>query len=424
MIPGRVRVAANEQLEQPLEDGYPAVLFDLDHTLFDYSYLRRTASEAGLSVVCQEPAAAADFLLRELTTPATDVLVELGLPDLRREWNAPAFFALGMICDESASRRDLVATFEALRSLSPPVGASFEVRRCLRAIAIQLRELPSTQRVLGELRRITQQASVIEEAIRRFDDHVSLNGTVIEGVREALVQLREAGASICIVTEGSSTIQRAKIASLRLSELVDAVVVTDSTLSVRPLVETLVDRWIENAAPPAYVPRLYDALYPYTVKTTPFYGKLVHSLVRGGPRALAREVESNAFLSPGEWDTLPKPRVAMVGDSYRKDVEPLLTACPSGVVALRVLSGKYIAEDPLHEVLEAGRPAPAGYFPNLQSAVAVLIGWLPMAGPVVSWPVPVLPSPDDLEACRRAEASLPPDAMHALDSFLETRTGA
>jgi 2-phospho-L-lactate transferase/gluconeogenesis factor (CofD/UPF0052 family)/FMN phosphatase YigB (HAD superfamily) len=414
--------AESRRNEGLLHDGYPVVLFDLDHTLFDYSQLRRTASVAGLTGVCGEPQSIADLLLRELTTPTTDVLVELGLPDLRREWNAKAFFALGMLCDQSTLRGDVIGMFESLRSLLPYAltSYSFEVRRRLRAIALQLRDLPSTKRVLLEIQRVGQQAD-LTEAVIRFDEHVKRNGTVIEGVREALEQLRTAGASICIVTEGTSVIQRAKIASLNLSELVDAVVVTDRTLGVLPLIEALVERWVETVEPPGYVARLYDNLFPYTVKATPFYGKLVHGLVRGGPAMLTREIESTVFVSMSEWDGFKKPRVAMVGDSYRRDVEPLLTACPRGAVALRVLSGKYSSEDPLHEVIEAGRPTPFGYFPTLQSAVSVLLGWLSTDGDVVVRPASVLPSPKDLDECRRAESALPPAALHALEGLLAAR---
>src|SRR5260370_15594368 len=82
----------------------------------------------------------------------------------------------------------------------------------------------------------------------------------------------------------------------------------------------------------------------------------------------------------------------MIGDRYRKDLEPLLRVCSSGAKAYRLLTGRYYREDPLHEILDERRPVPNGVFPDLQQ-LRFLSTSIAAADDAVDRAAPFLPDP-------------------------------
>jgi len=380
---------------------YPVVLFDLDHTLYDYSNLRRAAAVAALVHVCAHPSDIADFLLARLTPPVTDVLREMGFADLRRDWNAVSFYQLARGCETLPLREAFERLVDEIRLRVPKaqVPTSFDGRRRLRVLAKHLAKSEAGRRLRADVLEAGDASGELAWAKNEFDEYVRQSGRTVADMAETVTRLRDHGAAVCIVTEGESITQQSKLEKLRLIELVDSVAVTDRTLGVMPLLNELFELWADGEEVPEYATRVYDSLSPYTVKEPPFYTKLAHAIVSAGPSGVAKEIESARFVAHRDWARLDKPRIAMVGDSYSRDVEPLLLACRSGAVGLRVVAGKYAAEDPLHEVLSDRRPAPLGYFPNLDEAVNVLIGWILAPGEPVSWPHPQLPSRKHLDEC-------------------------
>jgi hypothetical protein len=88
----------------------------------------------------------------------------------------------------------------------------------------------------------------------------------------------------------------------------------------------------------------------------------------------------------------------MIGDRYRKDLEPLLQVCPSGLQTFRVVTGRYYREDPFHEIIDQGRPTPTSFVRDLPSLTQPLAATLRNFHEQVRRPTPVLPSPTIIEA--------------------------
>ncbi|MDH3402925.1 MAG: 2-phospho-L-lactate transferase CofD family protein [Acidobacteriota bacterium] len=400
--------------------GYPVVFVDLDHTLFDYGALRRGATIAALETCCREPETTCGLLLEHLAPPATLVLQELGFPDLRREWNAPAIWAWARMLDAPESRARAVRVLEDLRARAArvPTASPFEARRGFDALARSLAASPDGGEMASEALRLASAAGApFAEQLAAFDVHLAANATLVAGARRLLETLAGEGVAAVIVTEGSTRIQRAKIEHLGLEDLATAVVVTDRTLGVRSLAAELFrhSRLQTTVAEP--VPAAYDLLSRYLVKTPWFYARLVHALVAAGPHGLAAAVEGPLFLTPGQWSAAPRPRLAAVGDRYHKDLEPLLAACPRGVAAFRVVQGRYADEHPLSEIVAGGRPLPAGHFADLAAVQGALLAWVGAGGPVAARPR-LLPDGPTLRSLAAVADFLSPAASETLATLV------
>jgi len=392
---------------QPSAVAYPRspsrstiVLFDLDATLFDYSNLRLRATAAALDGVVADPRLISQELFDLLRPPLTDILSNVGeLPDLRREWDSPHVLALACLLSDLPARQTLNDLAGAVGKLETSE-EDFSLRSRVKSYqyAVKLRNSPTGLRFIEALTRVRDRSShFFDGGARRFREYVAANApNLAEDARTLISTLMDLAVEVHVVSEGDTPIQRFKFDSLKLNELVQTCVVTDATCSVTPILNELFIFYKDSRAIPHEVVQLYDHLAPYTVKSPLFFCKLLHALKDQTAGGLQERVQSVRFLTKKEWHSSPDFSVVMIGDRYRKDLEPLLQVCPSGVKAYRLLTGRYFREDPLHELIEARRPLPNGVFPDLRE-LAFLRTAISTPGDMVGRPIPILPDPIIIE---------------------------
>ncbi len=371
------------------------VLFDLDATLFDYVDLRLRATSAALEGIVGSPEAVSRELLDLLRPPLSDILAVLGeFPDLRREWGSKEVLALGCLLNEASSRQDLLDLANATTKLdASEEDVSLRSRVERYQYASQLRDVPAGIRFMKSLTSVRNRwDQFFPKHVEVFRKYVRHNAILADGAKALITELMDLNVEIHVVSEGDSAIQMFKFYSLGLEELVHTCVVTDATCSVTPILNELFTLYRDSKAVPEEVERLYDQLAPYTVKSPAFFSKLLHALADPSGGGLQERVQSAHFLTKGEWQSSSAFSAVMIGDRYRKDLEPLLRVCSSGAKAYRLLTGRYYREDPLHEILDERRPVPNGIFPDLQE-LRFLSTSIAAADDAVNRPAPFLPDP-------------------------------
>jgi phosphoglycolate phosphatase-like HAD superfamily hydrolase len=383
--PGRARLVA---------------FLDLDATLFDYSKVRIDATAAALRGMVSNPEGIGHDLFELLRYSLTDLLVNLGFHDLRRTWDSPEVLLFACMLDSEFSRAALVALSELSQesvSSEDDVSLAHRILSFQRARKIR-REARAVFDSVAELR--LRWNSQLADRSRVFREYVESSANLAPGARELITQLKDARAELHVVSEGDSAIQRFKFNSLGLAELFQTCVVTDVTCGVLSILDELFQLFkdTEIQQVPSFVIELYDVLAPYTIKSPAFFSKLLHSIVDTSPGTLQQRVQSPRFLTPQEWQNAPGRSIVMIGDRYRKDLEPLLRTCTIGVQTFRVVTGRYYREDPLHEILDQGRPAPTGFFPDLKSLRLPLAAALRDLDESIPRTVPVLPNPETIDS--------------------------
>jgi hypothetical protein len=225
--------------------------------------------------------------------------------------------------------------------------------------------------------------------------------------------LTESGAEVHVVSEGNSAVQTSKFNSLGLAQLMQTCVVTDATCGAAPVVAELFARYRQAETIPSAVYVLHDQLAGYAVKSTAFFSRLLHALAdEQSATTLQERMQSPRFLTADEWRHARPVSIVMVGDRYRKDLEPLLRLCLSGVRTYRVLTGRYQGEDTIHELLDAQRPLPHGFFADIRSLGGVLADMLRQPGESVSRPVPVLPDVETIDEVLEMSPGSAPGRTH------------
>jgi hypothetical protein len=84
----------------------------------------------------------------------------------------------------------------------------------------------------------------------------------------------------------------------------------------------------------------------------------------------------------------------------------------AGVRTYRVLTGRYLGEDTVHELLDAQRPLPHGYFPNISSLGELLAATLKQPGEPLSRPDPVLPDVQAIDQVLAIDPRSAPRTAH------------
>jgi phosphoglycolate phosphatase-like HAD superfamily hydrolase len=381
---------------------------DLDATLFDYPKVRIEATIAALQGIVSDADGISRDLFELLRHSLTDVLVNLGFHDLRRTWDSPEVLLFACLLDHESSRAALVALSKLSQGNAPSEDdvsltsriLSFQQARKIRPEASALFDAVAALRLRWD--------SELAERSRVFREHVASHANLAPGAQELIVQLKDADAELHVVSEGDSTIQRFKFDSLRLAELVESCVVTDVTCGVLSILDELfqLHKELEIEQVPPFVAELYDALAPFTIKSPAFFAKLLHSVMDTSPGTLQQRLQAPRFLTAQEWQDAPGRSVVMIGDRYRKDLEPLLRVCSAGVKTFRVVTGRYSEEDTLYEILDQGRPAPTGFFPDLKSLRFTLADTLRNLDEPMQRPLPVLPNPAIIDSALEGCSSL------------------
>ncbi len=380
---------------EPRTSNRSIVLFDLDATLFDYTSLRMEATSAALDGIVADPNLISRELVGLLRPPLTDVLGYLaGLPDLRREWDSPEVLVLACLLNEPSGRQTWIDLAGAARKLAASEeDVSLRSRVKSYQYARKLREMPVGASFLKALSRIRDRRSqFFPEHCRLFREYIGAHASLAEGARDLISRLTDLGAEVHVVSEGDTAVQSFKFHSLGLKELAETCVVTDATCAVTPILGELFALYKDSPDTPQEVVPLYDQLAAYTVKSPAFFSKLLHALKDRGEGNVQERMQSARFCTGQEWQCSPEFSLVMIGDRYRKDLEPLLRICPSGAKAYRLLSGRYSREDPLDQLIAEHRPLPSSVFASLQE-LSSLTAAIAAPGDPVGRPAPVLPDP-------------------------------
>ena len=390
------------------------ILFDLDATLFDYSALRADATRAALDGFVSDPKKISQYLAELLRPPLTDLLFGLGLPDLRRKWDSPEVFAIALLLTDPLILKDFQAMAEGALNLSrPQVTTTFRTSIRLGRLLAQMESTKSVVPAVLSLVASSHHNSFTSQR-KVFVEYVENNAVLAFGAKEIISRLKNLDAEIHVVTEGDSDIQAFKFKSLRLQDLAETCIVTDATCGLPPVLNEFASLFRSEEQIPTVVSELYDFIELYSMKSRPFFAKLLHSLVDRKGGSLRERIESPRFLTAEEWNVSFRPSVFMVGDRYEKDIEPFLRACNSGIRAFRILTGKYAKENSLYELIGEGRPLPQGVFANLSYLADPLIALAKEPFEPIERPEPVLPGPDLIESVISACPELSEDARRAL----------
>lgn len=373
----------------------PIVMLDLDGTLFDYTGLRIKATAAVLEGMVRDPTAVSTDLVDVLRPPLTDVLAALGFADLRRQWDSPDVLVFGHLLEQPSIREILLSLLKAADlNDKAELDATFAEKLAVYRYSENLRSSTATGELLGAIAKARSRfESSLEKRALEFRRFITENAKLVPGATELFSKLRAANAEIYVVSEGDSSVQTFKFGSLGLPSLIEECIVTDVTCGAAPIAAELFDDFKDAAHVPAGVERLFDQLSSYSVKSKAFYSKLIHVLVEQNGD-LQDGLKSPRFLTKEEWQVTQPHFIVMVGDRYRKDLEPLLQLGPAGIEGYRVLSSRYSREDPLDEILISGKPSPTGVFPDLRSVTPTLIAAIQKEDEsMLHRPLPIIPAP-------------------------------
>jgi uncharacterized cofD-like protein len=387
-------------IQKPVE---PLIMFDLDDTLFDYFQLRINATASVIEGLVTDPHAVSLELAQILRPPFTDILTSLGLPDLRKQWDSSEIIAFAYLLSDPSNRELIMQVGTALdKDFSSEGDYSFSDRLRTYRFSSRWQKSPPALKLIREIAHVRNcYGSDLSERSRRFRNFISENAALSPGAMELIAEVRASGFQVHLVSEGDTTVQTFKFVSLGLSDLMDSCVVTDATLSVASVLDELFMRFRDADETPQCIGVLFDQLVPFTVKSRAFFSKLIHALVDPGLTTLRDHLMSPRYLTVEEWGSTQPHCAVMVGDRYRKDLEPLLQLGPSGVYAYRVLSKRYRHEDPNHEILDALRPFPTGLFPDLRALEPTFLGAIKTSREKIARPDPMLPDPHLIdEVCK------------------------
>lgn len=372
---------------------HAVTMFDLDDTLFDYSGLRLRATADALEGLIGDPRSASSELAEFLRPPLTDALAAFGLPDLRKQWDSPDVYVLAQLLDQPSTRDMLVSVARSAEECGCGENdAAFAEKVRIYRYYAELEKSPVAAGLLKAIADVRDRKRLdLDSRAERFRQFVARNATLLPGAADIFAQLRTLGASIYVVSEGDSPVQEFKFRLLGLPELADACMVSDVTCSVSPVLDELFRGFRNMRDIPDCVGRIFDQLSPYAVKSVPFYSKLIHAFADPAPESLEARLSSPRFLTVEEWRSTQPHLFVMVGDRYRKDLEPLLQLGPEGIRAYRVLHGRYDYEDPLCEIKAAHKPPPNAVFPDLRASAITLSAAILENREAITRPEPILP---------------------------------
>src|SRR6266566_9510234 len=174
---------------------------DLDLTLFDYSAAREGATMVALQAMgfVRNLAPAID-MMNSLLVPYGDSLVDLGLPNLRREWKAPELFAILAALgrpDHTESKANILEKFleeiATAPSLDPSISPSFRRRReNLRLLreAATVTQMDVLIREINHIIESDKQRQQIDAAVSAFNAYLNTEVSPMKACSNCLKALR------------------------------------------------------------------------------------------------------------------------------------------------------------------------------------------------------------------------------------------
>lgn len=354
---------------------------DLDLTLFDYAAAREGATMSALEAMgFGRNAARAIHIMNSLLVPYGDSLVDLGLPNFRREWKAPELFAIMMAFGHPQQPKShakipekFLAKLAAAPSLDPSLGPSFRRRRNNLRLLSEMASTTQMDALIREMSHILEsdkQRRLIETAVSSFNTYLNTEVRPNEGVLDLFASLKAQGFETFIVSEGDEQIQRQKISILDLAAHIDGSYVSSSCCQSEHLLswlwqksESLKDKdKLLNA-----IELLYDEALEFANKTASFFRKVLHTVLL--PRSSRRQ-----FYGKFEWlteiDCLAQGSlcVLLFGDRYEKDLFPGIEAFKRAIT-IRLASGKYEKSYQSSFLIKSGLPLPAATVRSVSEAV-------------------------------------------------------
>lgn len=322
---------------------------DLDLTLFDYTTVRREATALALEAMGIADIANAAEFIDAFLVPNGDILTELELPNFRRAWKAPELFALVYaIAQDGALQEHLARIVPALED-----DRSFAGRLRRRQLVLQEAERTGIHDLAGRVRTILGVKSlVIKNALDVFDEYLWSHVDELPGAGALLDTLEGRGFESYVVSEGDEQIQLGKIELLTSGTRLMGNFITGACCRSDELLAQLWTVGVEtgDAEVRAAAGALYDAVLPYSMKTSTFFRKLLQTLL------LPVEAQADFFrefgwLSAEQIAAAPDVSLLVIGDRYDKDLLPAFDAF-GNAAGIRVRFGKYSAQ------YERPRPAP------------------------------------------------------------------
>jgi phosphoglycolate phosphatase-like HAD superfamily hydrolase len=357
---------------------------DLDLTLFDYTAAREGATRAALQAMSIDGnSTTAINLMNSLLIPYGDLLVDVGLPNLRRQWKAPELFTIFIALSEGGGSKgnirvlkNLLAEIRTKRSLVPGISPTF--RRRLENLNLLRRAANDTQMdvFVHDIRSIVRRdetRSKINLATTAFNRYLKREVIASEGVPELLENLKARGFEIYIVSEGDEQVQNEKISILGLADNTDGTYVSSSCCQSERLLGWLwqqAKHASESNGSMRAIEVLYDEALQYSHKTASLFRKVMHTVLL--PHSSRRQFYLKpAWLSEPECIKQGSIHVLLFGDRYEKDLYPAIEAF-NKVTAIRLLSGKYGRTYQSHFVRTANLPAPDATVKSVSKAAAYI----------------------------------------------------
>jgi FMN phosphatase YigB (HAD superfamily) len=357
---------------------------DLDLTLFDYTAAREGATTFALQAMgAVRNVTPAIAMMNSLLVPYGDSLVDLGLPNLRREWKAPELFAIFAAIgspeqtNSKATRPErFLDEIATAPSLDPSIGPSFRRRRHnLRLLqeAATATQMDIFIREIGDMIQSDKQRHKIDAAVSAFNEYLHTEVAPNEGVFELFESLNAHGFEAFIVSEGDEQIQKEKISILNLAGYVEGAYISSSCCQSERLLGWL---WSHSASLEERdtltraIELLYDEALQFANKTPSFFRKVLHTVLL--PRSSRRQ-----FYCQFEWlseiDCLDQGaiHVLLFGDRYEKDLYPGLEAFRQAVT-IRLLSGKYGGTYQSSFLIRSGLPIPGATVSSVSEAAAYI----------------------------------------------------
>jgi FMN phosphatase YigB (HAD superfamily) len=330
---------------------------DLDLTLFDYTTVRREATALALEAMGIAGIAKAAEFIDAFLVPNGDVLTELGLPNFRRAWKAPELFALVYaIAQDGALQEHLGRIVPALAEDD----RSFDGRLRRRELVTEEAQRLGIHDLAARVRAIlgSETRPVIDEALRVFDQYLWSHVDELPGAGALLDTLEARGFESYVVSEGDEQIQLGKLQLLESGERLMGNFITGACCRSDELLAKLWTLGVETPDPAvrAAAGALYDAVLPYSMKTSTFFRKLLQTLL------LPPEMQPDFFrdfgwLTPEQIASAPEVGLLVIGDRYDKDLLPAFSAF-GNAIGIRLEFGKYSALYDEATIAEQGLRAP------------------------------------------------------------------
>ncbi len=353
------------------------IFVDLDLTLFDYTIARKNASIAALQELRLDSPEKSYELYSEIAEHWRAFLM-LGFPNLRRQWNDQSIYLLMIVLLTAYTNSQREIFFEFLDKLE----AYQDINQVNALNAENSEAVDYFLNAYSEAKANRETQEKVHRAYHTFENETATLRPFPFARNLLSAFLSKKNYHSFVVTEGDWEIQWAKVQKLGFSDLinVDNFLVTDGLAKPRQLL-ALFDETrntlsnADNFRDPSiqlkleaidYLEQQFELFNSKQLKH--FYGHAIHIAVK----QIIGEYSDTEFpnVTNEEWRSLPKIKLATLGDRYFNDIKPLLDIFGSKkLLSIRMLYGKYSSEKPTSQ-----SEIPDFTVEELDVALALLLG--------------------------------------------------